>query len=266
MSMKKMAKGLGAMTLTTLSLTLPGLSHAEGSAAAQANNPLADIKAFNVQNYYIGELTDTDEDANQMVLRYAQPFSLGDSDWLMRASLPINTFPTGMRGAHQTGVGDADIFAAYLMDTGNPAISFGVGPQLVAPTASDDALGNEQWQAGVANVYFNATSAKYQYGYLLIYRGGIGDTNGRSRVSLAAMQPFFFYQLEDGWYTGTAPLWNYDFQSDNYSVPVGARLGKVLKANKTVFNVFMEPQVSIADRGPGQPEWQLFFAVNMQFM
>lgn len=266
MTMKKMAKGLCATTLATLSLALPGLTIAEDGAAAQANNPLADIKAFNVQNYYIGELTDTDEDANQMVLRYAQPFSLGGSDWLMRASLPISTFPTGMRGAHQTGVGDADIFAAYLIDTGNPAISFGVGPQLVAPTASDDSLGNEQWQAGIANVYFNSTSAKYQYGYLLIYRGGIGDTNGRDRVSLAAMQPFFFYQLEDGWYTGTAPLWNYDFQSDSYSVPVGARLGKVLKANKTVFNVFMEPQVSIADRGPGQPEWQLFFAVNMQFM
>lgn len=265
MTMKKMTKGLCATTLATLSLPLPGLTIAE-DATAQANNPLADIKAFNVQNYYIGELTTTDEDANQMVLRYAQPFSIGESDWLMRASLPINTFPAGLRGAHQTGTGDADIFAAYLIDTGNPAVSFGVGPQLVAPTASDEALGNEQWQAGVANVYFNATSAKYQYGYLLIYRGGIGDTNDRERVSLAAMQPFFFYQLKDGWYTGTAPLWNYDFQSDNYSVPVGARLGKVLKANKTVFNVFLEPQVSAADRGPGQPEWQLFFAVNMQFL
>ncbi|MEP1933805.1 MAG: hypothetical protein ABJJ37_21240, partial [Roseibium sp.] len=27
------------------------------SDAAQANNPLADITAFNIQNYYIGDLT-----------------------------------------------------------------------------------------------------------------------------------------------------------------------------------------------------------------
>ena len=39
---------------------------AEGSGdAAQANNPLAKTTAFNMQNYYIGELTDSDEDANQ---------------------------------------------------------------------------------------------------------------------------------------------------------------------------------------------------------
>ena len=35
----------------------------EADAAAQANNPLANMKAFNLQNYYIGELTESDENA-----------------------------------------------------------------------------------------------------------------------------------------------------------------------------------------------------------
>jgi hypothetical protein len=233
--------------------------------AAQANNPLANISSFNIQNYYIGELTEPDENANQLILRYARPFTLGDSLWLMRASLPFNTYPTGASGAHSSGLGDIDIFAAYLIDTGNPAISFGVGPSLVAPTASEDELGSEQWQAGLANVYFNAESAKFQYGYLLIYRAGFGDTNDRDRVNLLAMQPFAFWQLGDGWYTGTAPLWNYNFGNDGYGFPVGARLGKVFKSGGVVYNTFVEPQVSVADKGPGQPEWQLFAAVNMQF-
>jgi hypothetical protein len=46
------------------------------NAAAQANNPLANMTAFNLQNYYIGRLTETDDDANQFWLRYAQPFKL----------------------------------------------------------------------------------------------------------------------------------------------------------------------------------------------
>tara|TARA_B100000446_G_scaffold188217_1_gene221199 strand:- start:1848 stop:1973 length:126 start_codon:yes stop_codon:yes gene_type:complete len=41
---------------------------------------------------------------------------------------------------------------------------------------------------------------------------------------------------------------------------VGARLGK------EVFNFFVEPQVSVADRGPCQPQWQLGFAMNMVFL
>jgi len=77
----------------------------DGDAAAQANNPLANMVAFNVQNYYIGELTESDENANQFWLRYAQPFSIGKTDWLMRASLPVNTFPTPPDGSKKTGLG-----------------------------------------------------------------------------------------------------------------------------------------------------------------
>ena len=121
-------------------------------AAAQANNPLANMTAFNLQNYYIGELTETDDDANQFWMRYARPFSLGETAWLLRASLPVNTFPTPPDGDDETGLGDLNVFAAYLMDTGNPAISFGVGPQLTAPTATEDALGSEKWSGGLVNV------------------------------------------------------------------------------------------------------------------
>jgi len=57
----------------------------EAVSAANANNPLADMVAFNIQNYYMAELYGTDETANTAWLRYAQPFG----KWLMRASLPI---------------------------------------------------------------------------------------------------------------------------------------------------------------------------------
>lgn len=239
----------------------------DSDSAAQANNPLADITAFNIQNYYIGEFTgDIDETGNQAWLRYAKPLEFGDSSWLIRASLPYSSFPVGQGMSTVSGIGDFDIFAAYQMDLGKPGVSFAVGPQLVIPTASDDRLGSEQWQAGLTNVYFNASSAKFQYGYLLTYRAGVGDTNGRTRVSLAAFQPFMFYQLGNGLYTGMAPVWSYDFKSDNYTVPLGIRLGKVMKKNKTVFNLFVEPQYSVFDRGAGLPQWQIYMALNMQFL
>lgn len=235
------------------------------SDAAQANNPLASITAFNVQGYYIGEFNGIDEDATQLLLRYATPFSVGSSNWLVRATMPFNSFPAGPNFSSETGPGDIDVFATYLFDTGNPAVSFGIGPQVVLPTASPHALGSEQWQLGLANVYFNAESAKFQYGYLAIYRAGIGDTNGRERVSLFAGQPFAFIQMGNGWYTGAAPVWTYDFESGDYSVPLGARIGRVWKRGGTVFNAFAEPQVSVLEDGPGQPDWQIFLGLNMQF-
>lgn len=236
------------------------------SDAAQANNPLADITAFNIQNYYYGDFTGLDDaTGNQFVLRYAKPISIGESSWLIRASLPFNSLPVGTAGQTETGVGDFDIFAAYQFDTGKPGVSFALGPQVVAPTASDDRLGADQWQLGVANVYFNAESPVFQYGYLLTWRGGVGDTNGNPRVSLGALQPFAFYQLGGGYYTGGAPIWTYNFSNDNYSVPLGIRLGKVSKRGSTVYNLFVEPQYSVFSRGNGVPKWQIYLALNMQF-
>ena len=167
------------------------------NAAAQANNPLADMVAFNVQNYYIGELTEIGEDANQFWLRYAQPFSIRDSDWLLRASLPLNTFP-GLGGGQDTGLGDFNVFGAYLFDTNNPAISFGLGPQMTAPTATRDELGTEKWSAGMANVLFDARNPKFQWGYLLTWQHSFAGEDSRDPVNIGALQPFWFYQLGEG--------------------------------------------------------------------
>jgi hypothetical protein len=236
----------------------------EAGVNTQANNPLADVTAFNLHNYYIGKQTGSGEDANQFWLRYAQPFSLG-GDWLMRASLPINTFPTPPDGDKETGLGDLNVFAAYLFDTGNPAVSFGLGPQINAPTATKDTLGSEKWSAGLANVLFDARSKKFQYGYLLTWMGSFAGEEDRADVSIGAFQPLGLYQLGKGRYLRSTGIWVYNFDTDDYSVPVGIGFGQVIPKGKMVYNVFVEPQWSIADQGPGWPEWQVFVGLNMQF-
>jgi len=235
-------------------------------AAAQANNPLANMTALNFQDYYIGKLTESDDSANQFWLRYAKPFSVGKTNWLLRASLPVYSYPVGASGGTETGLSDLNLFAAYLFDTGNPAVSFGFGPQLTAPTATKDELGSEKWSAGFANVLFNAESKVFQYGYLLTWQASFAGNSDRSNVNVAAFQPFAFLQLGGGTYLRAAPIWMYNLENDDYSVPLGVGIGQVMKRGKTVYNFFVEPQFSVADRGPGQPEWQIFFAMNLQFL
>ena len=55
-------------------------------------------------------------------------------------------------------------------------------------------------------------------------------------------------------------------KSDDYTVPIGVGFGKVIPQGSTVFNVFIEPQVSIFDRGNNWPQWQVFVGFNMQFL
>ena len=239
-----------------------GTSHA--GDAAQANNPLANFTAVNLQDYYIGELTAPDKSANQFWLRYAQPISLGKTNWIFRASLPLNTYPVAPGFDKTTGIGDLNAFAAYLIDTGNPAVSFGIGPQITAPTGNDD-VGSGKWSAGLASVLFNASSHLFQYGYLLTWQASFAGKDDRPDVNVGALQPFLFYQLGKGLYLRSAPIWAYNFENSTYSVPLGIGIGQLIPTKDVVFNVFIEPQWSIADKGAGYPKWQIFAGFNMQF-
>ena len=254
-----------AATLCLFAGVASAQEQAAASDVAQANNPLANFTAFNLHDYYIGELTDPDKDANQFWARFAMPFSIGPTNWLMRASLPVNTFPVGPDLDHQTGLGDLNVFAAYLIDTGNPALSVGIGPQITAPTASKDALGSEKWSAGLVHTLFNASSPRIQYGYLLSWQASFSGSDDRDDVNLGAFQPFVFYQLGKGTYLRSTAVMAYDFEHSTYSVPIGLGIGQVIPHEKMVFNVFIEPQVSVADKGPGWPKWQVFVGLNTQF-
>ncbi len=233
---------------------------AAAKALANANNPLADMVAFNIQNYYYSALYGTDETANTAWLRYAQPFG----KWLMRASLPIMTVPSPTDADQTSGLGDANVFFAYLLSDSSSPKQFGIGPLVAAPTATDDSLGADVWQAGAAAVYFDASSPIVQWGGLVTYQTDITGDGGPT--SLAVLQPFLMIQLGKGTYLRSAPLWVFDLENDTYNVPIGFGIGKVVKKNKTVFNMFIEPQFTVLHDGVGQPELTIFAALNLQFL
>ncbi len=236
---------------------------AEVDASAQANNPLANMKALNFQNYLVPDYTTKLPDlGNQFWIRYAQPIKIAETSWLMRASLPILSYSR----PSEFGLGDFNIFAAYLVPMKNPAFSVGVGPQLTVPTATASALGTDKWSTGLAHVLFDARSAKFQWGYLLTWQHSFAG-DGPAYVNQAAFQYFGFYQLGGGHYLRMAPVCAFDLRTDGYTIPVGLGFGKVMKQGNTVYNAFVEPQVSVFDEGPNPwPEWQLFLGLNLQFL
>ena len=258
-----MSKRTGVALAALLLLTSSALAEDKpaSSSEADANNPLANFKAFNLQNYYIPQLSELDDqNANTFWLRYAQPIG----PWLLRASLPISRVPTGP-STTTSGLGDLSAFLAYLVDTGNPAKSFGIGPQISLPTASETETGTDKYQLGAAAVYFDASSKRVQWGGLLTWQTDVAGDDARPDTSVLALQPFYFFQLGNGLYLRGAPIAVFNLETSDYHVPVGLGVGKVFASGNIVYNIFIEPQFTILDRGPGQPEFQLFMGVNMQF-
>ena len=261
MSINRRILAIGMAVLVFAAPVLADEPTAEEQAKmlAQANNPLANMTAFNIQNYYYAELYGTDDSANTAWLRFVKPFGR----WLMRASLPIATAPTPDSADPVSGLGDLNVFLAYLLSDPSAPAQYGVGPLVAAPTATDDALGVDAWQVGAAAVYFNAESSQVQWGGLLTWQTSV---SGDDDANVGAFQPFLMIQLGEGTYLRSAPIWAFDFEHDTYNVPFGIGIGKVARVNRTVFNLFIEPQWTILHDGVGQPEFTLFAGINLQFL
>jgi hypothetical protein len=244
-------------------VVLGGSAHGQEASEEdmkQANNPLASFTTLNFHNYYISELDETDGTANTFWIRYAQPFKVFKGNWLLRASLPVNRVPTpeGM----ETGLGPANAFAAYLFKMRNPDVTLGAGPLVALPTSTGDIPGGETWDLGAALVLFDARSSLFQWGGLVTYQT---DVAGDGVNSLTAVQPFGLVQMGAGWYLRSTGVWVFNIETDNWTVPFGMGVGKVVKAGKNVINAFIEPQFTILSSGDhGQPQIQVFFGVNFQ--
>ena len=228
-------------------------------AKAQANNPLAAMSAFNLQNFYSPSLWNVPElSTNTFYFRAA--FPLGRT--LTRASLPLSSRPTSLTTS-EAGLGDFNIFTAYLF-VSNPTTSIGLGPLLVAPTATDSVLGQDSWQLGAAFVVFKVLSPVVQAGGLVTWQTDIAGDDDRADVSFVTAQPFAVWQVGGGKYLRSTAIWTFDLGSGHYAMPLGLGVGQVVKSGRIVYNMFLEPQWTVLHKG-AQAKWTIFLGIHFQF-
>jgi hypothetical protein len=251
------------MLLTLVLVSRTGAGHAQSAEeVAKANNPLADLNAFNFQNYYSTSLYGlSGETANTMNLR---PVVVAGRH-IVRATLPIQTTPVG-EGTYYSGLGDFSIFDAIkLTEMGSPT-DFGVGPLLVAPTATNSALGAGKWQAGAAAVAIHPLAGGSLVGMLTTWQHSFAGDDDRQSAHIATLQPIGTFSIGSGFYVRSSAVWVYDFQNDKYLVPFGLGFGKVFRIGSAVANGFVEPQFTTYHKGAGLPAFQLFVGLNLQWL
>jgi hypothetical protein len=228
---------------------------------SKANNPLADMNAFNFQNYYVPSLYGVpDAVANTMLLR---PVVVSGRQ-IIRATIPIATAPTGP-GQYRSGLGDFSIFDAIKLTPDGSKTDFAVGPLLVAPTATNSVLGAGKWQAGVAGVAIHPMAGGSILGALVTWQHSFAGDQDRPSGHLASFQPIGTFGIGGGYYVRSAPLWVFDFGNNKYLIPFGLGFGKVFKVANTIVNAFVEPQFTVYHKGEGQPSFQLFMGINLQW-
>jgi len=244
----------------------PAVGFAQAPSSADlnaANNPLTPKITINFHDYWASRLYDSDDYTNQFLLRGLVPHRLGGAPQLLRFTMPaVVTVPDGTSGT-TTGTGDLNLLNLFPFKAG--PVEFAVGPQLTIPTASRPQTGTGLWQGGLGAVAI-APQAWGILGGLLTWQHSFAGPSDRPTQNNLTFQPFFIYNLPEGWYFRSTAIWAFNLETNDYAIPLGAGIGKVwVLAGGTTVNVFAEPQWTVAHEGAGQPKFQLFAGVNLQF-
>jgi hypothetical protein len=196
------------------------------------------------------------------------PLKLG-SKWnlITRTILPIFEFqpdptsPSNWAG----GLGDANP-TLFLSPQKASKVTWGVGPSLVFPTATDPLLGQGKWSAG-PSVVLLVQPGKWTIGTLTNNVWSYAGDKDREAVNQFTMQYFVNYDLKKGYYLTSAPIITSNWRAssgEKWTVPFGLGLGRIQKWGKQPVNWSIAAFGNAVHPTYG-PVWSLRFQVVLLY-
>jgi hypothetical protein len=243
-----------------------GADSNQAALAKASQNPIASLISVPFQNntnFGVGEF---DRTSNILNIQPVIPVPLGENLTLVnRTIVPIAYQPELAAGLDSAfGLGDINYTGFFVpQTTGN--FTWGVGPSILLPTATDTVLGTGKWSIGPAAVGL-VSQGPIVGGALVSQIWSIAGNSDRSDVSLLTIQPFFNYNFEGGWYASTSPIItaNWEASGDQWTLPIGGGGGRVFRIGSQPVNVNAQVFWN-AVRPEGAASWSLRAQLTLLF-
>ena len=240
--------------------TAAGEGTAGQSLEQAASDPTASLMSVSVQDIYAGSYHQLDDESgNTLLLRSSVPFKTGSLAHIARVTLPVVTdSPSG-----ESGLSDLVLFD--LIKVEKSWGRWGIGPVLLAPTATDDAIGMGKWALGPA-VGFVARNNKLMWGLFNQNLFSFAGDDDRDDVNIGILQPIVNYSLPNKWSVGTSEMnVTYDWDRGAWTaLPVGVKLAKLVKFGKLPVQFAGGYEYNFADDYVA-PKWTVNLAVKVLF-
>jgi hypothetical protein len=250
-------------------MTMPVALFAEEDAdlAKKLANPVASLVSVPLQ-YNYDESIGPEGDGSKSVLNIqpVMPFSLND-EWnlITRTIFPlIDQQDIPVKGQDKSGMGD--IVQSFFFSPKEPVNGWilAVGPVGLYPTASDEMLGGEKWGIGPTALALKQTGP-WTYGLLANHIESFAGDDERADISLTFLQPFVSYITKTKTTLGLNMESTYDWESEQWSVPVNASVSQLLKAGSQIFQVSLGARYWAESPDNGPEGWGLRTAVTFLF-
>ena len=219
-----------------------------GSGAGAATDPSQPLTQIQLQNSFIPNTYNAEGYSNVFAFQPVIPLHLG---WdgipyhIIRPTLPVISPTANPDGTADVegGLGDLTLIDIYVYPMKELKTNVGVGPVIIAPTATHPQLGLREWQLGPSIFAITKAVPKWNLGFLVQIPFSM-----ESDAYTVQMQPIAVRLLPNEWYVGVGDLlWNLDDRNGNYDIPLSVRIGKVQKIGNSLFNIFLQPQYTPRD-------------------
>ncbi len=240
--------------------------------AAAATNPIANLVQFQMQNSYSPSNHNADGYSNVAVIQPVVPIKLPWDEvplLVTRTTLPYISTPDLDGGiGRKDGFGDIVAQGYFLPKLKTKGVAAGLGYNLTIPSGGDnDFVGSGKWSLGPGAVYLNMQTPSWQWGLLSYSSFSFASANSdRGSVSNVNIQPILTKHFSKGWYASVPDVpQTYDFMTDNWTLAIGPRVGKVTKFGKQPVNLFGQVTWNPLDNDDQvTAEWT--FKVNVTFL
>jgi hypothetical protein len=238
----------------------------ETELAKKTQNPVADLISVPLQSNFNFNAGTKERTVYVLNVQPVIPIKLNE-EWnlITRTILPIINQPSLFPG-QESAFGMGDINPTLFLSPAKPGgFIWGVGPSFTLPTATDRLLGSGKWSLGPAAVAL-MIRGPWVFGALVNQQWSVAGWGHRD-VNQMLIQPFLNYNLPHGWYITSSPIITADWTaraSDQWTVPVGAGVGKLFKVGRLPVNASLAGYYN-ADRPKDAPDWQLRFQLQFLF-
>ena len=124
------------------------------------------------------------------------------------------------------------------LDTDIGKLTWGAGPVIAIPTATDDLLGLGKLGLGPTGVAL-IQKGPWTYGALTNHIWSVAGQSDRDDVSATFIQPFLLYTTPTAWTFLVQTESTYDWETEQWSVPINAAISKLttIGSQKVQFQV-----------------------------
>jgi hypothetical protein len=233
--------------------------------AMQLANPISALISVPFQLNYDQDIGPFDDgDRWTLNLQPVVPFELND-DWnlISRTILPLVSQSDIFPGAgSQSGTGD---IVQSLFFSPKKAVNgwiVGAGPVFLIPAGSDRLLTTDKWGAGPTGVALKQ-AGPWTYGALANHIWSFAGDNDRPDVNATFLQPFLSYTTTAGMTMTLQTESTYDWESENWTIPVAGVVSKVMAIGNQRVSVGggLRYYVDSPASGPDGLAFRLFFTL-----